>query len=102
MPTNKERREISKEGTTIKEIISEWLKENGYQGLFNDDIECGCGLDSLFPCGLFSSFCAAAYEFRCYKCVHFDGCEKREGYDIFYSSNKDWCIDYEVINNANE
>ena len=38
---------------SIKEIIEKYLKENGYDGLCNPDISCGCGLkDGLFPCEL--------------------------------------------------
>ncbi len=32
-----------------KEIIEEYLKKNGYDGLVGD--ECGCCLDDLMPCG---------------------------------------------------
>ena len=36
---------------SIKEIIEKYLKENGYDGLCNPDISCGCGLkEGLFPC----------------------------------------------------
>jgi len=33
---------------TIKEIVEEWLIENGYDGLFNTD--CGCRIGDLMPC----------------------------------------------------
>lgn len=33
---------------TVKEIVIEYLKKNGYDGLYNDD--CGCALDDLIPC----------------------------------------------------
>ena len=33
---------------TVKEIVREWLKSNGYSGLCND--ECGCEVDDLMPC----------------------------------------------------
>jgi len=33
---------------TVKEIVHDWLKEHGYDGLCSDC--CGCGLDELFPC----------------------------------------------------
>lgn len=95
MPTNDERCEISKEGTTIKEMVSEWLKVNGYQGLYNKNSGCSCGIDYLMICiDCVSRNCSAAYEFRCYECVRFDDCEKRDGYDYVYSCDKNWC-DYE-------
>lgn len=33
---------------TVKEIITAYLKENGYDGLCRDD--CGCSLSDLVPC----------------------------------------------------
>ncbi len=35
---------------TVKEIIEKYLKENGFDGLFNSDGECGCLLDDFMPC----------------------------------------------------
>jgi len=35
---------------TVKEIVAEWLKANGYGGLCNTDIDCGCELADLMPC----------------------------------------------------
>ena len=34
----------------IKEIIQKHLRENGFDGLFNDYAECGCKTDDLVPC----------------------------------------------------
>lgn len=38
---------------TIKEMISVYLTEHSYDGLYYDDGAdgCGCGLDDLMPCG---------------------------------------------------
>ena len=33
---------------TVKDIIADYLKKNGFDGLC--DYDCGCGLDDLFPC----------------------------------------------------
>lgn len=32
-------------------ITRVFLEENGYDGLCNPDISCGCFKDELFPCG---------------------------------------------------
>ena len=34
----------------VKEIVSKYLVENGFDGLFNDGGECGCLVDDLCPC----------------------------------------------------
>lgn len=34
---------------TVKEIVKEYLEENGYDGLCTDN--CGCHKDDLFSCG---------------------------------------------------
>ena len=35
----------------LSEIVKIWLQENGYDGLCNPDIECGCAIEDLMPCG---------------------------------------------------
>lgn len=46
---------------TVLEIVREYLKENGYDGLCNPELECGCGLDDLAPCGEMGMDCEPAY-----------------------------------------
>jgi len=36
---------------TVKEIIVKYLKNNVYDGLYNLEDECVCGIDDLAPCG---------------------------------------------------
>ncbi len=44
-------------------IIAKYLNENGCDGLYNFDIECGCGLDDLMPCdGERVPLCEAGYK----------------------------------------
>jgi hypothetical protein len=38
---------------TCKEIIKQWLRDNGYDGLVKLDqfnLPCGCNLDDFMPC----------------------------------------------------
>ena len=44
----------------VKQIVTEWLKEHGYDGLYNDD--CGCVLDDLMPCEDCCDGCEAGYK----------------------------------------
>jgi len=34
----------------IKDILIDWLKSHNYDGLCNQEINCGCGLDDFMPC----------------------------------------------------
>ena len=34
----------------VKEILIDWLKSHGHDGLCNQEIICGCGLDDFMPC----------------------------------------------------
>ena len=47
---------------TVKEILIEWLKKNGYDGLLND--ECGCKDGDLMVCGEFSGDCEPGYLYK--------------------------------------
>jgi len=35
----------------LAEMVLEYLKEHGYDGLYHDDMECGCHLDDLMSSG---------------------------------------------------
>lgn len=37
------------ENPTVRQIVAEYLKANGYDGLF-DGFGCGCGVDDLMLC----------------------------------------------------
>lgn len=51
---------------TIRDIIVEHLRTNGFDGLWNADLECGCALDDLIPC-MFdcTADCIAGYRIPC-------------------------------------
>ena len=57
---------------TAIDIIKTFLKLNGYDGLFNEDFECGCELDDLVPCGEVFLNCEAGHKGPC-TCS--DGCD---------------------------
>jgi len=64
--------------TCVDNIVRDWLKLNGFDGLVHDDTECGCHLDDLFICGEFFSECRPAHKFT-----------KANG-DWWMSTNKHW------------
>ncbi len=35
----------------VHEIITKYLQDNRYDGLCNDELDCGCIIDDLTPCG---------------------------------------------------
>ena len=42
-----------------KEIIIDWLKSHGFDGLYLPDGDCGCIVDDLVPCDSDPCFCEA-------------------------------------------
>lgn len=58
-----------KDGTSVRDIVSEWLRANHYDGLCNPDSECGCDLADLMPCQCVNDRdCVCAY-----RIVEYDG-----------------------------
>jgi hypothetical protein len=41
---------IRRADVVVKEILMAYLKEHGFDGLCNPDMECGCGLDDFMLC----------------------------------------------------
>ena len=52
---------------TVREIVTEYLKANGYDGLYG--FECGCAIDDLFPCGEPCLSCSPGYLNNCETCI---------------------------------
>jgi len=50
---------------TVHEIIIDWLKNHGYDGLYAEDVDCGCELSDLIPCGFIQRDCRAGYKVMC-------------------------------------
>ena len=42
---------LPKPDTNVSDIVFDWLKLNGFDGLVNDDDKCGCHLDDWMLCG---------------------------------------------------
>jgi len=54
---------------TVREILIDYLKANGYDGLCTED--CGCGLDDIETCSNMQTDCKPAHLWKC------DGCEEK-------------------------
>lgn len=49
----------------VKEMVHKWLDERHYDGLFNVDGDCACGLTELIPCEQDCSECQSGYKYPC-------------------------------------
>lgn len=50
---------------TVFEIVVDYLKVNGFDGLYNGYTDCACEVGDISPCGEMSSECQAGYRFPC-------------------------------------
>ena len=73
---------VMQRGMNVKEIVTKHLKENGYDGLSND--ECACKTGDLFPCSNIRWDCEANHLADCGSCEYLKGVECSVGYD--------WCM----------
>lgn len=48
---------------TVKEIVKDYLEQNGFDGLCSEN--CGCGLDDIMPCDCETNNCQPAYKHKC-------------------------------------
>jgi hypothetical protein len=48
---------------TAAEILSDWLRAHGCDGLCTED--CGCGVDDMMPCGSYPGHCVPAKKISC-------------------------------------
>jgi len=65
---------------TCLDIIIEYLKAHGFDGLVNEDIECGCALGDLQPCASNMSECKPGHKVA--------GCYCGGGCDFHIKSGK--------------
>lgn len=73
--------------TNVLEIVRQYLKTNGYDGLYNEDGQCACLLTDLHPCGDYNdiSECSPGYKRVCDgKNCNVDVCEPERGQDNWH------------------
>jgi len=49
----------------LRDIMKQWLEANGYDGLYNSQVDCACELSDLFPCGEPALECSAGHKTAC-------------------------------------
>ena len=69
---------------SIKDIVADYLKENGYGGLHSDH-ECGCFDNDLMPCGECTGDCEPAYRIPAHCSTCEVGCDGRDEGNV-------WCL----------
>ncbi len=47
---------------TVRDIVTEYLRANGYDGLCNAHYECECSIGILFACGEYDKRCTAGHK----------------------------------------
>jgi len=50
---------------TVTEIVAEYLREHGYDGLCANEGECACEIGDLAPCGEMQDDCWAGHKLPC-------------------------------------
>jgi len=66
------------ENKTVHEIVSSWLEDHGFDGLFDGNTgedTCACLVDDLFPCDSPGENCKAGYKVPC-------DCGEKHGFHI--------------------
>jgi hypothetical protein len=71
VPAHPDKERPASDGMKLIDLTREWLREHGYDGLFNYDA-CACLLDDLMPCDDPRPTCRAGYKTPC-TCG--EGCE---------------------------
>ena len=81
---------------TVKKIIADYLKQNGYDGLHSHAFDdryggCGCSIDNILICQECIGNCRPAYKHtlrECSKCPDFIKCEAFENGEQFMYCGK--------------
>jgi hypothetical protein len=64
------------DGVNCKDIVRDYLKQNGYDGLCLPEHDCGCGYTQLAPCDEALNKCQPAYHHTINELPYF--CTKKE------------------------
>ena len=59
---------INNKPKNIIDIVYNYLKENKFDGLYCEELSCGCNLDDLIPCDFSFQSCKHGYQYK-------DGCD---------------------------
>jgi hypothetical protein len=73
---------------TVKEIVFEYIKNNGYDGLCYPDMRCGCTVEDDIPCGENFQDCIPGHKVHCNECNEQNNCDN---YKECHSQHM-WCI----------
>lgn len=66
----------------IEKILVKFIEENKFDGLVNNDAECGCSKEDIAPCGQPSlTQCKAAYKMK-------DTSQQSGDFDVYYTTIK--------------
>jgi len=68
---------ITNKPKTVKEIVTQWLEANGYDGLCYGD--CGCAIEDIELCGMSMVDCKPAYRTKCKGCHGITHCMSVDG-----------------------
>jgi hypothetical protein len=66
---------------TVKEIITDYVKSVGGDGLFNPNCGCGCSLEDCCPIGEWFGDCITAKKTLCSECEEERPCEIQQEWD---------------------
>ncbi len=87
------------EQMTVKNIVAEFLKAHGFDGLCNDD--CGCDISDLNPCGECFYSCVPAKFVECVDCQHFKDktCDGSESIHWGEANKGGGCYQAQILKN---
>lgn len=85
---------------TVKDMVLEYLKTNGYDGLAGED--CCCELSDLMSVCEYSEKCVAGHKVTCKECEKNKECKYRK--EMYFREPYSWCMvsGKREVNNATD